>query len=169
MIDESMTSGRSVRSCTRATAARMSATSSASVSAPPSTCSAASMSSCERSPDWSWAWNAFRPVGLIRSPITQNGRPAPIVTILDRDWRTVSMLDPFGVCRNAKATARLGDAGVLPEADDVQARDPGERHGVGRLLMGQVKACLELVGGRLDAVDDRGRDRDPGDVGVHEA
>src|SRR6476661_3944826 len=177
MIDESMTSGRSVRSCTRATAARMSATSSASgsptftssMSAPPSTCSAASMSSCERSPDWSWAWNAFRPVGLMRSPMTQNGRPAPIVTVLDRDWRTVSMLNPLFVRRNAKATAGLGDAGVLPEADEVETPDPGQRHGMRRLLVGQVEARLERVGRGLDPLDHRGRDRDPRHSRVDEA
>jgi hypothetical protein len=60
------------------------------------------------------------------------------------------MLNPFGVRRNAKATAGLGDAGVLPEADEVEACDPGERHRVSRLLVGQIKARLELVGRRLE-------------------
>src|SRR3954469_18031703 len=163
-----MTSGRSVSSWTRVTAARMSAISSASgsptftssMSAPPATFSATSSSSWARSPACSWAWNAFRPVGLMRSPITQNGLPDPMVTVLDRDWRTVSMLNPFGVRRDAKATARLGDAGVLPEADEVEPCDPRKGHGVGRLLVGQVETGCERIGGPLDALDHRGRDAD---------
>ena len=78
-----MHSGRSVSPCTSGTAERISSISSASgsptltssTSAPPATCSATSISICDRSPAWSCAWKALRPVGLIRSPITQNGSP----------------------------------------------------------------------------------------------
>ena len=95
----------------------------------------------------------------MRSPMTQKGRSEPIVTVLDGDWRTVSMLNPFGVRRDAKATARLGDAGVLPEADEVQPCDPRKRHGVGRLLVGQVETGCERIGGPLDADNRKNDDR----------
>ena len=81
-----MHSGMSVRPCTIAPPAPSAPTSSASgsptltssMSAPPATCSATSISICERSPACSCAWKALRPVGLIRSPMMQNGLPAPI-------------------------------------------------------------------------------------------
>ena len=80
-IHSAMQIGRSQRPCTIGIALPIRSTSSASgsptltssMSAPPATCWATSTPSCARSPSWSCAWNAFRPVGLIRSPITQNG------------------------------------------------------------------------------------------------
>src|SRR5882762_28820 len=151
MIDESMHSGTSASDWTSGTAWPISPTSSArgsptltsSMSAPPSICCATSVSSCERSPAWSWAWNAFRPVGLIRSPMTQNGCPGPMTTVLDRDWTTVSTHLPFLPGRNVQALAEPGDAGLLAEADQVQTGDAwlrprmlgeGARDGKARLL-----------------------------------
>src|SRR3989454_803843 len=99
------------------------------MSAPPSTCCATSVSSWERSPAWSWAWNAFRPVGLIRSPITQNGCSGPMKTVLDRDWTTVSTQLPFGSRGNPQPSTQPGDAGLATEADQVQAGDAGQRPG----------------------------------------
>src|SRR3979411_53906 len=107
-----------------------------SMSAPPSTCCATSVSSCERSPAWSWAWNALRPVGLIRSPMTQNGCSGPMTTVLDRDWTTVSTHLPFLTCRNVQALAEAGDACLLAEADQVQAGDTGQRACMLRELAG---------------------------------
>jgi len=46
--------------------------------APPATCCATSVSTRDRSPARSSSWNALRPVGLIRSPMMQNGWPGPI-------------------------------------------------------------------------------------------
>src|SRR5689334_15640417 len=172
-----MTSGRSVSSWTRVTAARMSAISSASgsptftssMSAPPATCSATSSSSWARSPACSWAWNAFRPVGLMRSPITQNRLPDPMTTVLDRDWRTVSMLNPFGVRRDSEPPAERGDPGVLAEADEVQPAHPRLLQGVAGQLVGDVEAGLLLIRGGLDALDDLSRHRDARHLLVDEA
>src|ERR1700693_1078939 len=91
------------------------------MSAPPSTCCVTSVSSCDRSPAWSWAWNAFRPGGLIRSPITQNGCSGPMTTVLDRDRTTVSTHLPFCSGRDGSALTEGGDAGLLAKADQVQA------------------------------------------------
>src|SRR5216683_2719135 len=98
MIEESMTSGRLVRPWTSRTAWAMSSASSArgapmftsSTMAPPATCCATSVSTRDRSPVRSSAWNALRPVGLIRSPMMQNGWPGPITACLLAEERTVS-------------------------------------------------------------------------------
>ncbi len=98
MIDESMTSGRSVRPWISRTAWDISSASSASgapmftssTMAPPATCWATSVSTRDRSPARSSSWNALRPVGLIRSPMMQNGWPGPITTCLPAEERTVS-------------------------------------------------------------------------------
>ena len=50
--------------------------------APQATCSQASFSTVEKSPASSCAANFLRPVGLIRSPITQNGWSKPMMTVL---------------------------------------------------------------------------------------
>src|SRR5438105_630088 len=154
MIEESMQSGSSVSPCTSGTACAIRPTSSASgsptltssMSAPPSTCCNTSVSSWERSPAWSWAWNAFRPVGLIRSPITQNGCPGPMTTVLDRDWTTVSTHLPFCSCGNCQLLAQPGDAGLAPKADQVQPGHAGQRARVLRELAGE----LEAFGLRID-------------------
>src|SRR5437667_5313108 len=109
------------------------------MSAPPSTCCATSVSSCDRSPACSWAWKAFRPVGLIRSPITQNGCSGPMTTVLDRDWTTVSTHLPFRSRRDAEALAQPGDAGLATEADQVQACGARQRARV----LGELAGDLE--------------------------
>src|SRR5436309_11295475 len=153
MIDESMQIGRSVSSWTSATAWRMSPTSSASgsptltssMSAPPATCSVTSISSCERSPAWSCAWKALRPVGLMRSPMTQNGCSEPMTTDLDRDCRTVSTRLPFGAGWYAEPRAQPGDPGLAAEADQVEALHAGQRARV----VGELAAELEALGLRV--------------------
>src|SRR5579872_3365148 len=177
MIDESMQSGSSVRPCTIGTARRISPTSSASgsptftssMSAPPATCSATSTSSCERSPCCSCAWNALRPVGLMRSPITQNGWSGPMTTVLDGDWTTVSTHLPLDSRWNAQPLAEAGDAGLLAEADQVQAGDAGKRARVLGELARDVEALVLGVGGALAAFDRRLRHGDAGHVVLHVA
>src|SRR3954454_18169861 len=177
MTELSITSGRSVSPCTSGTAWRMSSISSASgsptwtssMSAPPSTCSATSVSSCERSPAWSWAWNVFRPVGLIRSPITQNGCSGPMTTVLDRDWTTVSTHLPFFAGRNVETLAEPGDAGLLAEADQVQAGDPGQRARMLGELARDVEAHVLRVGRSFATFDRFLWHGDAGDVLVHVA
>src|SRR5438309_10969710 len=97
------------------------------MSAPPATCCATSVSSCERSPAWSCAWKALRPVGLIRSPITQNGCPGPMARVLDGDWTTVSTRLPFRSWGDAEPLAEPRDAGFAAEADQVKAGDSRQR------------------------------------------
>ena len=63
----------------------------------------------------SWAWNALRPVGLMRSPMMQNGRSGPITTVLCRDERTVSNRLALLAGRDAEALAQTGDARVSAE------------------------------------------------------
>src|SRR4051794_19932252 len=177
MTEESITSGRSVRPWISSIAPRISSTSSASgsptftsrTSAPPATCSATSSSIWDRSPACSWAWKPLRPVGLIRSPMMQNGLPEPMTTVLDRDWRTVSMLNPFGVRGDAEPPAKRGDARILAEADEVQAPYAGLRHGVPGQLVGEVEARLLLVLRGLDPRDHVGGDGDAGHLLVDEA
>ena len=101
MIEESRQSGRSVSDWISLTAATISSASSASGApmftsrtiAPPATCWATSISTRDRSPRRSCSWKIRRPVGLIRSPMMQNGRPAPITTSLLAERSTVSMAD----------------------------------------------------------------------------
>src|SRR3954452_494484 len=175
MTELSITSGRSVSPCTSGIAFRMSSISSASgsptltssMSAPPSTCSATSISSCDRSPACNCAWNFLRPVGLIRSPITQNGCSGPMTTVLDRDWTTVSTHLPFVAGRDAEPPAKSCDAGLTTEADQVQARNARKRPGVIGELARHLEALRFLVGGALAASDRRLGDDDPGHVLVH--
>src|ERR1700688_2802399 len=142
-----MQSGTGVRPCTSGIPAPMRAVSSASgsptltssMSAPPASCCATSISSWERSPACSCAWNAFRPVGLIRSPMTQNGWSGPMTTVLDGDWTTVCTCLP---CWYAESLAEAGDAGLAAEADEVEAGDAGQRAGV----LGELACDLEAIG-----------------------
>src|SRR5579862_4657633 len=172
MIDESMQSGRSQKPWTSGTACAISPTSSASgsptltssMSAPPATWSATSVSSCERSPAWSCAWNALRPVGLMRSPITQNGCSGPMTTVLDGDRTTVSTHLPLFAGGYAQARAEPGDARLAPEADQVQARDAGERARVLRELARDLEARLLGIGRALAALDRLRGDEDAGHV-----
>ena len=56
--------------------------------APPSSCAATSVSMAERSPARSCSWKTLRPVGLIRSPMMQNGWSSPMTTCLLAELRT---------------------------------------------------------------------------------
>src|SRR5207302_6001163 len=153
--------GTSVSPCTSGIACAISPTSSASGSptltssmfAPPSTCCATSSSSCERSPACSWAWNALRPVGLIRSPITQNGCSGPMATVLDGDWTTVSTRLPFRSCWNAEPLAEPGNAGLAAEADQVEAGDSRQGARVHGELVRDLEALRLLVRRALAALD----------------
>src|SRR4051794_7371413 len=111
----------------------------------------------------------LRPVGLMRSPITQNGCWLPMVTVLDRDRRTVSTRFPLFSGGDGEAAAEPFDAGLAAEADQVQARHAREPAGVIRELAGHLEALGLGVAGALAALDDLGRDGDPGDVLVDEA
>src|SRR5438477_4278637 len=169
MIDESMQMGRSHRPCTSGIALPISSTSSASgsptltssMSAPPATCCATSVSSCERSPAWSCAWKALRPVGLIRSPITQNGCSGPMTTVLDGDWTTVSTRLPFRSWGYAEPLAEPGDACLAAEADEMQPGDSGQRARVLGELEGDLEALRLGVGCALAPLDRLGRHLDP--------
>src|SRR4051795_3709639 len=99
------------------------------MSAPPAICWATSSSRRERSPFWSSACSFLRPVGLMRSPMTQNGRSGPITTVLDGDSRTGSNRLPFLAGGDAEAAAEPRDPGLLAEADEVQAANAGQRAG----------------------------------------
>src|SRR3954463_3046409 len=149
--------------------ARGSPTLTSSMSAPPSTCSATSVSSCERSPACSCAWNFLRPVGLMRSPITHNGCPGPMTTVLDRDWTTVSTHLPFVAGRDAEAPAKSRNACLTAEADQVQPRGARKRACVIGELARHLEALRFLVDGTLAALDRLLRDDDPGHVLVHVA
>src|ERR1700722_6311229 len=138
-------------------------------SAPAATCAAASAATRESSPSRSsWA-NSLRPVGLMRSPMIANGWPEPMVTALDRERRTVSMLLSFCPGRDPQPLAQLCDAGVLAERDQVDARDARQRQRVTGLLAGELEALLELVPGGVDPGQHLGRHLDPGDAFVDEA
>src|SRR3954451_16311618 len=177
MTDESMQSGSSVSPCSMGTALRISSTSSASgsptltssMSAPPATCCSTSVSIWERSPACNWAWNVLRPVGLIRSPITQNGCSGPMTTVLDGDWTTVSTRLPFRTSWYAEPLAEPGDAGLAAEADQVKAGDSRQRP----RLLGELDCDREALrlGVRrvLAALDQLLRHLDARHVLVHEA
>src|ERR1700716_462056 len=100
----------------------------------------ASMATVDRSPPRSSSANFLRPVGLIRSPMMQNGCSRPIVIVLDRERSTVSIGFPFDSGRDAQACAELCDAGVLAERDEVKARHAGQGERVRRQLVGDLKA-----------------------------
>src|SRR5581483_11870253 len=176
ITDESMTSGRSVSDCTSGIACRISSISSASGSptftssmSASGACCATSTSIRDRSPCCSSAWNFFRPVGLIRSPITQNGRPGPMTTSLDGDARTVSNRLPFVAGGDAEPFAQARDAGLLAKADQVQAVHSGQRtRGVGELAR-DLEALRLGVGSVLAARDELRRNGDAGDLLVDEA
>src|SRR3954453_8187480 len=177
MTEESMQIARSVAfwtACSMFCSSSASSTSgmpalTSSMSAPASVWAMASAVTVDRSPPRSSSANVLRPVGLMRSPMMQKGCVGPIVTVLDRECRTVSMrLVPFGSGLDAQSLTELGDARVLAEGDEVQARDPGQRAGVVGELAGDLEALALLVGGRLGPRDELRRHLDPGDLVVHE-
>src|SRR5512146_460663 len=161
----------SVSDCTSGIAWRINSTSSASGSptltssmSASGACCATSTSIRDRSPCWSCAWNFLRPVGLMRSPITQNGRPGPITTVLDGDSRTVSNRLPFVAGGNGKPGAQSCDAGLLAKADQVQSAHAGQRAGGIGQLTGDLEALGFGVGRALAPFDHVRRDTDPGDA-----
>src|SRR3954447_1595759 len=177
MTEESMQIGRSVAFCTTCSIFCSSSASStsgmpaltSSMSAPASVWAIASAVTVDRSPLRSSSAKTLRPVGLMRSPMMQNGCVGPIVTVLDRDSRTVSMrLVPFGSGLDAQSLTNLGDSGVLAERDEVKAGDAGQRARVIGELAGDLEALVVLVGGGLGARDQLRRHLDPGDLVVDE-
>src|SRR3954447_18206478 len=123
----------------------------------------------DRSPLRSSSENALRPVGLMRSPITQNGWSCPMVTVLDRDSRTVCIaLLSFDSWRDPETRAELCDARVLSEGDEVETGHARERQRMRGLFEREVEAGLVLVGGGLHALDHGGRHLDAGHLVVHE-
>src|SRR3954451_17860972 len=139
------------------------------MSAPASVWAMASAVTVDRSPPRSSSANVLRPVGLMRSPMMQKGCVGPIVTVLDRECRTVSMrLVPFGSGLDAQSLTELGDPGVLAERDEVKAADARQQAGVLGELAGDLEALGLLVGGGLGARDELRRDLDPGDLLVDE-
>src|SRR4051795_13260399 len=172
-----MQMGRSQASCTvRSICASRSASSTSgipaltsSMSAPASVCAIASAVTVDRSPLRSSSANVLRPVGLMRSPMMQKGCVGPIVTVLDRECRTVSMrLVPFGCGLDAQSLTELGDPGVLAERDEVKASDARQRAGVVGELAGDLEALALLVGGRLGAGEGPRRHLDARDLLVDE-
>ena len=63
-----------------------------STSAPAATWACVSVTTVERSPLRSASANTLRPVGLMRSPMMQNGCWGPMTTVAPRPFRTVSMV-----------------------------------------------------------------------------
>src|SRR3984885_14291420 len=124
MIEESMTSGRSVSCWISSTAWRMSSASLASGApmftsrsmAPPSTCSLTSISTRDRSPLRSCSWKILRPVGLIRSPMIANGWSSPMRTVLLAEDMMVCMVAaPGGLCLGANHGPALGEQFLGPD------------------------------------------------------
>ena len=93
-----------------------------------------------RSPAWSWAWKAFRPVGLMRSPMMQNDCSAPMTTVLDRDWRTVSNVFLSSACRDAEPLAEPRDAGSRRKLMRCSPATPGRRARVLGELAGEPRS-----------------------------
>src|SRR5690348_13398484 len=164
-----MQSGSSQSPCTRGIAwpirstssARGSPTFTSSRSAPPATCCWTSSSSWDRSPACSCVWNALRPVGLMRSPITQNGCSGPMATVLDGDWTIVSTGLPFRSWWNPEPLAQPGDTGLAAKADQVEAGHSRQRARVPGELDRELEALRLGVGRALAALDRRGRNLDP--------
>src|ERR1700757_558435 len=140
VMEESMTSGRSVSSWISGMTWRISAASSASGApmftsssmAPPATCSLTSISTRDRSPARSCCWKIFRPVGLIRSPMIANGSSSPIRTVLVAEDRMVctGSFPPAGSARYY-----LGVDGRAALREKFLGPDHG-RGGVGRVPVG---------------------------------
>src|SRR6056297_3078689 len=100
--------------------------------APAATCAMASASTREKSPRSSSSFRILRPVGLIRSPITQNGSSKPITVVLVLDSMTVRVmwaaLSWSGLVCGARAVAAVlgGPFGIgldAAEREEVDAFD----------------------------------------------
>src|SRR5437763_1802884 len=140
-----------------------------SMSAPACTCASASLVTVSKLPSRSSSAKVLRPVGLMRSPMMQNGCSAPMVTVLDRDRSTVSIGFPFGSRGDAQTGAQLRDAGIPAERNEVDAPDTRLLERVGGELVGEVEALVLGIGGLLDAGQRRGRNVDAGHAGGDEA
>ena len=100
-------------------------------SAPAATCSSASFFTVSKLPATISAASFLRPVGLMRSPITQNGWSKPITTSLVAEVITVSVMMPISLRRPPRRPAGqdaglrddLGDQLLLPVGHDVHAGD----------------------------------------------
>src|SRR3954454_13946373 len=94
----------------------------------------------------------------MRSPITQNGLSIAIVTVLDRDCRTVSTRLSLLCSGNAQALAQAPDCVVLAERDEVQAADARLCEGVAGLFDCELEGLFARVRRLLGPLD-RGRGR----------
>src|SRR6476469_6593531 len=139
-----------------------------SMSAPMAICASASSITRSRLPSRNSCAKALRPVGLMRSPMMQNGLSIAIVTVLDRDCRTVSTRVSLLRCGDAEVLAQAPDRVVLAERDEMQATDARLCEGVPRLFDGELEGLGARIGRVPDALDHGRRDRDAGHVGVHE-
>ena len=83
--------------------------------APASTWASASRSTVEKSPAAISAASFFRPVGLMRSPMMQNGRSKPMTTVLVAELTTVSVT-PRNSPRCSRARTRRPRPSSTPEA-----------------------------------------------------
>src|SRR6478672_2540798 len=124
-----------------------------SMSAPMAIWASASSSTRSRLPSRNSCAKALRPVGLIRSPMMQNGLSIAIVTVLDRDCRTVSTRVSLLRLGNAQALAQAPDCVVLAERDEVQSAHARLCEGVSCLLDRQLERLGARVGGVLDPLD----------------
>src|SRR6476659_277323 len=139
-----------------------------SMSAPMAICASASSITRSRLPSRNSCAKALRPVGLMRSPMMQNGLSIAIVTVLDRDCRTVSTRVSLLGCGDAEPLAQAPDRVVLAERDEMQAAHARLCEGVASLFDSELEGFFARVGRVLDALDRGGRDRDARHVGVHE-
>src|SRR6478735_779969 len=139
-----------------------------SMSAPMAICASASSITRSRLPSRNSCAKALRPVGLMRSPMMQNGLSMPIVTVLDRDCRTVSTRVSLLGWGNAEPLAQAPDRVVLAERDEMQPAHARLREGVPCLFDCKFESFLAGIRGVLHALDHRCGNRDARHLGVHE-
>src|SRR3990170_3565925 len=130
--------------------------------------SSTSLTISDRSPARSASANALRPVGLIRSPMMQNGWAGPMTTCLDRELRTVCICFSLLLARDAEVPAEARQRTVVPEVGEVKAANAGDRERLARLLEGELVRRLGLAFRSSDARDRLRGHGDPGDLAVHE-
>ncbi len=137
VTEESMASGTSTRSCTicnvrtiRSGSVALGSTAvtpalMSSMVAPAATCSSASLMTVSKLPSTISAASFLRPVGLMRSPMTQNGRSKPMAISLVADATMVRVINlssrmyeaaSCGGCRGAGPGRRV----LIPAADVAQ-------------------------------------------------
>ena len=79
------------------------------------------MTISDRSPARSAVANAFRPVGLMRSPMMQKDWSGPIRTSLDRELRTVCIRASFLLGWNLEVAAEPREGAVAAKISQMQA------------------------------------------------